>query len=880
MIGNPSGLLFKIDGDASNLQKELKAVDASFTSLGSKLGSLGGAATVGVAGIAALGASVAAAGSALLGMTKSASDWGSVIHDASVKTGLGAESISALRLAADQSGTSLEQITGGVAKFAKTVGAAGEGSKEAAAKLKSLGIDPQAALNDLDGSLDKVFKRIGAAKPGIEQITLAQKAFGKSGADLIPLMEQVGYNFDAFKQRAHELGLTIDDEAARSADEFGDQMVELEAQLAAVGRTIGFELMPVVKDMATFTSDWLAQNKDDIRDWGTYTANILRGVAAYWRDVGQAMQESRAFGRSPFGGASAPDGFWSRFFLTGPLGMLAAEKGAAQDNLGGGWRSMTDKSDYFKKVTLPRDFDASGGGKVIKPPKETDDAFRKFFTDLGFSVNRTFGEALNKNSPHAYGGAADVSIRGKSISDIFTLMQAALQKGYRVVDERVPILGVKQTGPHLHFENAKTTLQKASIFSDKFAPGQAQYLTYLDQQRLGKASGMAGFEEYQQKQTDEEIEGLKNAWNEYLQFEQERAARSTAIRQNEANLAIEILQKQLREGIIDEVDYADRVGQLRIDQLEEEKAELEKMTPTKENIQKIEDKVLEIATARVKKENDVADAVERQNKAFLDQLDALDKLQKKNQRPGTLKKRDPDDNKSGSTTHNIWDLGKVQSAHDTVQNMRKNIKEMLNEAVNSEIDALGQAIAAWALYGESIGEAMKKATAAVLANLAAQAAVEAIWETAQGFAMLALGLFGHPGAFQSAAMHFASAAIYAGMAAGGALGARAIGGGGRGAGAGASGGGGQRPVDQTYSRVSQNAYNNGHRENNAVHGAVRELAGEVRSLRQKITGMRPGDVLARGAKEKPGLIGDHTVADVKRNSGTGRQLANAMGFNR
>ena len=62
-------------------------------------------------------------------------------------------------------------------------------SDKAAAKLQAFGITPQAAINDLDGSLEKVFKRIVEAKPGVEQITLAQKAFGKSGADLIPVLD-------------------------------------------------------------------------------------------------------------------------------------------------------------------------------------------------------------------------------------------------------------------------------------------------------------------------------------------------------------------------------------------------------------------------------------------------------------------------------------------------------------------------------------------------------------------------------------------------------------------------------------------------------------------------------------------------------------------
>jgi hypothetical protein len=128
---------------------------------------------------------------------------------------------------------------------------------------------------------------------------------------------------------------------------------------------------------------------------------------------------------------------------------------------------------------------------MIKPPQETDAQFRAFFTSNGFRVVRTFGEAINTGSPHTYGGAADVSIQGKSVNEIFNLAVKALQKGYRWFDERVPAAGVKQTGPHIHVENAKTTLTKPSRFlAASYYGGEAnlQTLKNLEAVRMGKAA--------------------------------------------------------------------------------------------------------------------------------------------------------------------------------------------------------------------------------------------------------------------------------------------------------------------------------------------------------------------------------------------------------
>ncbi len=118
-------------------------------------------------------------------------------------------------------------------------------------------------------------------------------------------------------------------------------------------------------------------------------------------------------------------------------------------------------------------------------PKENDKQFRDFFTQKGFKVNRTFGRAINKGSLHPYGLAADIDFNGKSDDEIGDLVESALQKGYRVFDERIPQKGVKQTGPHLHFE--RNNGDKPSAFlNGRYGKRDLKYLTDLDNARLGK----------------------------------------------------------------------------------------------------------------------------------------------------------------------------------------------------------------------------------------------------------------------------------------------------------------------------------------------------------------------------------------------------------
>ena len=150
----------------------------------------------------------------LYDLAKSASEAGSKIKDMQDKTGLAAVTLSTLKLAADNSGSSFDQVGDGVTKFAKLIGQANEGNEKAIASLKALGV----SNTDLDGGLKEVIKTIANATDGTEQITLAQKAFGRSGADLIPVIKQINGDLEAAEEEAERLGTTLSEEDIRAAD--------------------------------------------------------------------------------------------------------------------------------------------------------------------------------------------------------------------------------------------------------------------------------------------------------------------------------------------------------------------------------------------------------------------------------------------------------------------------------------------------------------------------------------------------------------------------------------------------------------------------------------------------------------------------------------
>jgi hypothetical protein len=114
-------LKYVIDADGRKAKAELQDVDRMIGRLGAGITSSFGPATAilgsAAAGLTAVVGVGAAVTKQLYDASKAASEFGSTIFDASEKTGLHAETLSAMDFAAKQSGSSLDQLTGGIAIF-------------------------------------------------------------------------------------------------------------------------------------------------------------------------------------------------------------------------------------------------------------------------------------------------------------------------------------------------------------------------------------------------------------------------------------------------------------------------------------------------------------------------------------------------------------------------------------------------------------------------------------------------------------------------------------------------------------------------------------------------------------------------------------------
>lgn len=197
--------------------------------------SAGSAALLGV-GVAAVGA---AAGIAKLSL--STAEYAGNISDLATKTNLTTNTIQSLRLAATLSGQSFESVSETAVIFQRRIQEAREGNDKLAASFQALGVN-------LAGPVDEAFRttleKLSRAEDGAAKTALTVELFGRSGSQLLPIMSQLGGEFENLEKRAREMGIVLDEEAIKKADEFGDQIDILKLQLGAIANDIGAFFIP------------------------------------------------------------------------------------------------------------------------------------------------------------------------------------------------------------------------------------------------------------------------------------------------------------------------------------------------------------------------------------------------------------------------------------------------------------------------------------------------------------------------------------------------------------------------------------------------------------------------------------------------------------
>lgn len=242
----------------------------------------------GLAGALSIGAFAAA--------VRHSIDLADSLNDLSKKTGASVETLSGLRLAAEQSGTSLEGIANGSKKLATTM-------VEHQAVFAKLGINTK---NQTEAMIQLGDVFAGMDDP-VQRSALAVKIFGKSGDEMLPMLMEGSEGIRRMVERGQELsGITT--QMARDADHFNDSLAEMRLRSQNLYVGIGAQLLPVLNETIDAFNEWnksgsstsvigeaLATSLETIVVIGANVAYVFQSIG---REIGGIVAQFSAMGEA------------------------------------------------------------------------------------------------------------------------------------------------------------------------------------------------------------------------------------------------------------------------------------------------------------------------------------------------------------------------------------------------------------------------------------------------------------------------------------------------------------------------------------------------------------------------------------------------------
>ena len=247
----------RLGNSLQGLQGQAKNAALGFNNL---KGAVGGFATAiaGSAIVAGLGAIV-----------KKSIDAGDELFNLQAKTGLAANSLIGIGNAAKLADVDMGTLGKGLTKLNVNLVKAAEGNEELARKFQALGINVKNANGQVvpaDKALKQIADRFADMPDGAQKAAAAVALFGKSGTELIPLLNEGAASMEKFTYKVGE------DFAARS-DLFNDTITELSIKTQGFGLELTDSLLPALQSILEVFADLF----DTDQDW-TALFKVIEGV--------------------------------------------------------------------------------------------------------------------------------------------------------------------------------------------------------------------------------------------------------------------------------------------------------------------------------------------------------------------------------------------------------------------------------------------------------------------------------------------------------------------------------------------------------------------------------------------------------------------------
>lgn len=191
-------------------------------------------------------------------LIKSSIDVADAMSKAAQKAQISVEAFSALNHAAELADVSTESLTASLGRFSRNVAESLSGNKKIADAFQQVGV----GANELKSlGIDEVFARVaeGFSKipDGAKKAQVGFELFGKSWQDLVPLLNQGRTGIEQAMESARQLGLIVGSDTGKAAEQFNDNLKELQGAVSGLGLSIAHDILPQLNSLVQSTVEWV-----------------------------------------------------------------------------------------------------------------------------------------------------------------------------------------------------------------------------------------------------------------------------------------------------------------------------------------------------------------------------------------------------------------------------------------------------------------------------------------------------------------------------------------------------------------------------------------------------------------------------------------------
>lgn len=244
MAANYSERVYKISVDGASAIKSLEKIAGNASSIDQKMSKFGSTLKSVFAGAAVVGA-IQQVTTAFTSMTSAAINNMDELSKQSQILGITTEKLSELGYAAKLSGSSQADLIAALPRLAKGLTDAAQGTGAALEGFRALNLDPK-GFKGTDDALLKIADKFSQFADGTEKTALAMNIFGKSGAALIPLLNEGAAGIEKLKLEAKELGVVIGSDAAKAAEEYKDNIDRLKSVSEGLAISLASKTLPAL----------------------------------------------------------------------------------------------------------------------------------------------------------------------------------------------------------------------------------------------------------------------------------------------------------------------------------------------------------------------------------------------------------------------------------------------------------------------------------------------------------------------------------------------------------------------------------------------------------------------------------------------------------